>query len=69
MLALALGGFSIGATEFVAIGLLPEIAHDLLPALYAPSSEKAIASAGWLLPRRRLLPSENQIRSLALMSG
>ena len=32
LLALALGGFGIGATEFVALGLLPNIAADLLPA-------------------------------------
>ena len=31
LLALALGGFGIGATEFVAMGLLPQIARDLLP--------------------------------------
>ncbi len=31
LLALALGGFSIGSTEFVAMGLLPDIARDLLP--------------------------------------
>ncbi len=49
MLALALGGFSIGATEFIAMGLLPEIARDLLPTLYAASSEDAIARAGWLI--------------------
>ncbi len=30
LLALALGGFGIGATEFVAMGLLPDIARDLL---------------------------------------
>jgi MFS transporter, DHA1 family, inner membrane transport protein len=29
MLALALGGFGIGTTEFVAMGLLPDIAGDL----------------------------------------
>lgn len=28
LLALALGGFGIGATEFVAMGLLPDIARD-----------------------------------------
>lgn len=33
LLALALGGFGIGATEFVAMGLLPQIAQDLLPKL------------------------------------
>ncbi|HEX7589770.1 MAG TPA: MFS transporter [Demequinaceae bacterium] len=49
ILALALGGFSIGATEFIAMGLLPEIARDLLPDLYATDSAAAIAKAGWLI--------------------
>ena len=35
MLALALGGFGIGATEFVAMGLLPDLTRDLLPSLAA----------------------------------
>ena len=49
LLALALGGFGIGLTEFVAMGLLPNIAADLLPSLYAVSHEKANAQAGWLV--------------------
>jgi DHA1 family inner membrane transport protein len=49
LLALALGGFGIGSTEFVALGLLPNIAHDLLPTLYAQSHEAANAQAGWLV--------------------
>lgn len=49
LIALALGGFSIGATEFVAMGLLPNIAADLTPALMASSPEQAIAKAGWLI--------------------
>jgi DHA1 family inner membrane transport protein len=49
LLALALGGFGIGTTEFVAIGLLPNIAHDLLPALYAVSPERANAQVGMLV--------------------
>ena len=48
LLALALGGFGIGSTEFVVLGLLPNIAHDLLPELYAQSPEVANAQAGWL---------------------
>lgn len=48
LLALALGGFGIGSTEFVVLGLLPNIAHDLLPTLYARSPEAANAQAGWL---------------------
>ena len=35
LLALALGGFAIGLTEFVAMGLLPQIAKSLLPGPYA----------------------------------
>ncbi len=31
LIALALGGFAIGSTEFVAMGLLPNIAEALLP--------------------------------------
>ena len=49
LLALALGGFGIGTTEFVAMGLLENLAKDLLPALYASSHEDAIAQAGWLI--------------------
>lgn len=46
LLALALGGFGIGTTEFVAMGLLPDIARDLLPDLYAANQEEALARAG-----------------------
>lgn len=49
LLALALGGFGIGSTEFVAMGLLPNIAADLLPDVYAQSPEHANASAGWII--------------------
>ena len=49
LLALALGGFGIGATEFVAMGLLPNIAADLMPALYAASPEEANARTGWII--------------------
>ncbi|HAM26035.1 MAG TPA: MFS transporter [Microbacteriaceae bacterium] len=49
LLALALGGFAIGSTEFVAMGLLPNLAHDLLPGLYTRSHEAANAQAGWLV--------------------
>ncbi|HEV7957163.1 MAG: transporter [Microbacteriaceae bacterium] len=49
LLALALGGFGIGATEFVAMGLLPELAKDLLPAVHAVSAERANAQTGWLV--------------------
>ncbi|CAN5235865.1 MFS transporter [soil metagenome] len=49
LLALALGGFGIGLTEFVAMGLLPNLAADLLPQVWAASQEKANAQAGWLV--------------------
>ena len=49
LLALALGGFGIGATEFVAMGLLPDIARDLLPAQYAASPEDALAQTGAMI--------------------
>jgi MFS transporter, DHA1 family, inner membrane transport protein len=49
LLALALGGFAIGLTEFVAMGLLPEIAKNLLPTQYAASSSQALAHAGWMI--------------------
>lgn len=49
LLALALGGFGIGSTEFVAMGLLPEIARDVLPGLYASSPEEAIGQSGWVI--------------------
>jgi DHA1 family inner membrane transport protein len=49
LLALAVGGFAIGCTEFVAMGLLPNIANDLFPALYANSPEHANAQAGILV--------------------
>lgn len=47
--ALALGGFAVGLTEFVVMGLLPEMARDLLPADYARSSADAIARTGWAI--------------------
>jgi len=49
LFALALGGFGIGSTEFVAMGLLPNMAGDLLPDLYARSADAGIAQAGWLI--------------------
>ncbi len=44
-----MGGFGIGSTEFVAMGLLPNLAHDLLPSLYAASPSDANAQAGWAI--------------------
>ena len=45
LLSLALGGFAIGLTEFVAMGLLPEIAVGLLGA----ADPDAVARAGWVI--------------------
>src|ERR1035437_5966366 len=49
LFALALGGFGIGTTEFVAMGLLPNIARDLLPHLWATNQENALAKAGIMI--------------------
>lgn len=49
LLALALGGFGIGLTEFVAMGLLPDLAADLLPTVWSRSQEEATGQAGWLI--------------------
>lgn len=49
LLALALGGFGIGTTEFVAMGLLPDMARDLLPSLWATSQEEALAKGGLII--------------------
>ncbi len=49
LLSLAIGSFGIGMTEFVVMGLLPDIARDLLPGGWAADSETAIAHTGWLI--------------------
>jgi DHA1 family inner membrane transport protein len=49
LLALAFGGFGLGLTEFVAMGLLPDVARDLLPVQYAHSAPAAVARAGWMI--------------------
>lgn len=49
LFALALGGFGLGLTEFFTVGLLPNLAQDLLPGLYADSPSRAVAQAGWLI--------------------
>lgn len=46
LLALSLGGFAIGATEFSALGLLPQIAADLLPDVWHASHSAAVARSG-----------------------
>ena len=46
LLSLAVGSFGIGMTEFVVMGLLPNIAQDLLPAQWATDPESAIAQTG-----------------------
>jgi DHA1 family inner membrane transport protein len=49
LIALSLGGFGLGLTEFVAMGLLPDIARNLLPAIYTASVPDALARAGWMI--------------------
>ena len=49
LLSLAIGSFGIGMTEFVVMGLLPDIAGDLLPTLWASSPEDALSQSGWLI--------------------
>ncbi|MBO3738914.1 MFS transporter [Actinoplanes flavus] len=49
LLALSLGGFGLGLTEFVAMGLLPDMARDLLPESYAASVPDALAHTGWMI--------------------
>lgn len=49
LFALAIGSFGIGMTEFVVMGLLPDIARELSPGVYADDPEAAIAQAGWLI--------------------
>lgn len=49
LLSLAIGSFGIGMTEFTIMGLLPNIAAELLPDQWAASQEDAIAQAGWLI--------------------
>lgn len=49
LLSLAIGSFGIGMTEFVVMGLLPNIAEDLLWGQWATNSSDAIAQTGWLI--------------------
>ena len=49
LLSLAIGSFGIGMTEFVIMGLLPDIAQDLLAAQWDASSDEAIGQAGILI--------------------
>lgn len=48
LFALALGGFGIGVTEFAVMGLLPDIARELLPG-FSESPDTVIAQAGVLI--------------------
>ncbi len=49
LLSLAVGSFGIGMTEFVVMGLLPNIAGDLLWGQWTVDSTGAIAQTGWLI--------------------
>lgn len=44
--ALVCGGFGIGVSEFIVMGLLPQMAADFLPDLYAARPDAAIAASG-----------------------
>lgn len=48
LLALALGGFGIGVTEFASMGLLPDVALSLLPG-FAEHPSTGIAQAGTII--------------------
>jgi len=49
LLSLAIGSFAIGMGEFVIMGLLPNVAQELLPQRWATNPEDAIAQAGILI--------------------
>ncbi|WP_244303115.1 MFS transporter [Leucobacter coleopterorum] len=46
--ALACGGFGIGVSEYLVMGLLPQIAADLLPELSRSDPDAALAATGGL---------------------
>ncbi|WP_241487971.1 MFS transporter [Leucobacter japonicus] len=46
--ALVCGGFGIGVSEFIVMGLLPRIAGDLLPETFAAHPDAALAATGGL---------------------
>ncbi|QZY52148.1 MFS transporter [Leucobacter tenebrionis] len=48
LFALAFGGFGIGVTEFATMGLLPDIASDLIPG-FDQEPDRMIAQAGMLI--------------------
>jgi len=48
IIALACGGFGIGVSEFLVMGLLPQIATDLLPELMQGHRDAALAATGGL---------------------
>lgn len=49
LLAIALGGFGIGCSEFASMGLLPQVAGDLLGETYRADPHAGIAQAGWII--------------------
>lgn len=77
LFALALGGFGIGTTEFVSMGLLPQIAQHLIPTFQA-DPHAGIAHAGWMItayalgvvvgaPTLAVLTARTSQRSLVLI--
>lgn len=49
LLALIIGSFGVGMTEFIVMGLLPNMAQDLLPGRWSFDQEGAIAQTGWVI--------------------
>ena len=47
--ALVIGGSGIGVSEFLVMGLLPQIAADLVPSTYAVQPDAALAATGSLV--------------------
>ena len=50
LFALAIGAFGLGMSEFVVMGMLPQIAEDFVgPAQWASDRQAALASGGWVI--------------------
>lgn len=49
LVSLALGGFGLGASEFVSMGLLPQISEGLLGEAYRVDPAAGVARGGWLI--------------------
>ncbi|WP_167142140.1 MFS transporter [Canibacter zhoujuaniae] len=49
IIALAIGSFGIGAAEFLPMGILPEIASDLLETQYITNRDLALGNSSWFI--------------------